>query len=88
MWRLIKWIYQKHKKIINASRFIESEGKEIFPISAATNEGLKELMIRVSKALDDYVEEPEAVAEVKRYMKIQLNRILSLNVMKSEILLL
>ena len=53
--------YQRFKE------FIESEGKEIFPISAATNEGLKELMIRVSKALDDYVEEPEAVAEVKVY---------------------
>lgn len=53
--------YQRFKE------FIESEGKEIFPISAATNEGLKELMIRVSKALDDYVEEPEAVAEVKIY---------------------
>ena len=47
--------------------FIESEGKEIFPISAATGEGLKELMIRVSKALDEYVEEPEAVEEVKVY---------------------
>ena len=34
--------YQRFKE------FIESEGKEIFPISAATNEGLKELMIRVS----------------------------------------
>ena len=53
--------YQRFKE------FIESEGKEIFPISAATSEGLKELMIRVSKALDDYVEEPEAVAEVKVY---------------------
>ena len=53
--------YQRFKE------FIESEGKEIFPISAATNEGLKELMSRVSKALDDYVEEPEAVAEVKVY---------------------
>ena len=53
--------YQRFKE------FIKSEGKEIFPISAATNEGLKELMIRVSKALDDYVEEPEAVAEVKVY---------------------
>jgi len=53
--------YQRFKE------FIESEGKEIFPISAATNEGLKELMIRVSKALDDYVKEPEAVAEVKVY---------------------
>ena len=53
--------YQRFKE------FIESEGKEIFPISAATNEGLKELMIRVSKALDDYVEEPEAVAEIKIY---------------------
>ena len=53
--------YQRFKE------FNESEGKEIFPISAATNEGLKELMIRVSKALDDYVEEPEAVAEVKVY---------------------
>ena len=53
--------YQRFKE------FIESEGKEIFPISAATSEGLKELMIRVSKALDEYVEEPEAVEEVKVY---------------------
>lgn len=45
----------------------KAEGVEIFPVSAATKEGLKELMERVSQALDAYVEEPEAVEEVKVY---------------------
>lgn len=47
--------------------FAEKEGIEIFPVSAATNEGLKPLIERVSKMLDEYVEEPEAIEEVKVY---------------------
>lgn len=47
--------------------FAEKEGIEIFPVSAATNEGLKEMVERVSQVLDEYVEEPEAVEEVKVY---------------------
>lgn len=47
--------------------FAEKEGIEIFPVSAATNEGLQAMIERVSQVLDAYVEEPEAIEEVKVY---------------------
>ena len=47
--------------------FANEQGIEIFPVSAATNEGLKPLIERVSQMLDEYVEEPEAIEEVKVY---------------------
>lgn len=47
--------------------FANGQGIEIFPVSAATNEGLKPLIERVSQMLDEYVEEPEAIEEVKVY---------------------
>ena len=47
--------------------FANEQGIEIFPVSAATNEGLKPLIERVSLMLDEYVEEPEAIEEVKVY---------------------
>ena len=37
----------------------DKEGIKLFPISAATRHGLKELIACVSQAIDDYVEEPE-----------------------------
>ena len=37
----------------------DKEGIKLFPISAATRQGLKELIVCVSQAIDDYVEEPE-----------------------------
>ena len=37
----------------------DKEGIKLFPISAATRQGLKELIACVSQAIDDYVEEPE-----------------------------
>lgn len=45
----------------------EQEGVEIFPVSAAANEGLKEMLTRVSQALDAYVPEPEAAGEAEPY---------------------
>lgn len=45
----------------------KAEGVEIFPVSAAANEGLQALIERVSQVLDAYVEEPEAVEESKVY---------------------
>lgn len=45
----------------------KKEGRQIFPISAATKEGLKELIECVAKLLDAYIEEPEAEDEVKVY---------------------
>ena len=43
------------------------ENIEIIPVSAATREGLKELVNRVAVALDNYVEEPETEDGVKVY---------------------
>lgn len=43
------------------------EGIEIFPISAATKQGVKELIQHVAKVLDEYVEEPEEEEGVKVY---------------------
>ena len=45
----------------------EKEGIEIFPISAATRQGLDELIKRVAVLLDEYVEEPEAEEISKVY---------------------
>ena len=45
----------------------EKEGIEIFPISAATRQGTKELIQRVAQVLDEYVEEPDVEEGVKLY---------------------
>ena len=45
----------------------KQEGIPIFPISAATRQGLKELIDYVAKLLDEYVEEPEIDDEVRVY---------------------
>ena len=45
----------------------EKEGIEIFPISAATRQGTKELIQRVAQVLDEYVEEPDVEEGVKVY---------------------
>ncbi|ORT98997.1 GTP-binding protein Obg [Anaerovibrio sp. JC8] len=45
----------------------EKEGIEIFPISAATHQGTKELIQRVAQVLDEYVEEPDTEEGVKVY---------------------
>ena len=45
----------------------KKEGIRIFPISAATKQGLKELIAYTGEALDNYVEEPEASDEVMVY---------------------
>jgi GTP-binding protein len=47
--------------------YMEKEGREIYPVSAATGEGLPKLMQRVSQLLAEYREEPEETAEVKVY---------------------
>lgn len=45
----------------------QKEGLELFPISAATREGVQELITRVGEWLDNYVEEPEAAPGEKVY---------------------
>ena len=45
----------------------EKEGLKFFAISAATREGVKELISYVGEWLDNYVEEPEQEEEVKIY---------------------
>lgn len=46
-------------------RLAKEEGLRIFPISAATGQGLRELISHVGDVLDHYVEEAEAVEETK-----------------------
>ena len=43
------------------------EGYEIYPVSAATGEGLQQVMQRVWQLLKDYREEPVVVDEIKVY---------------------
>ena len=47
--------------------FMAKEGREIFPVSAATGEGLSQLMERAFKAVTEYVEEPEATEDIVVY---------------------
>lgn len=47
--------------------FAEKEGVEIFPISAAMNQGLKPMVERLAKMVEEYVEEPETTEGVKVY---------------------
>ncbi|SDE72984.1 GTPase ObgE [Sporomusa acidovorans] len=42
-------------------------GHEIYPVSAATGDGLTALMQRAAQLLAEYVEEPEEIAEAKVY---------------------
>ena len=47
--------------------FMAEEGREIFPVSAATGEGLSQLMERAFRAVTEYVEEPEATEDIVVY---------------------
>lgn len=47
--------------------YMAQEGREIFPISAATGEGLDKLMERAFQAVAEYVEEPEATVDMTVY---------------------
>lgn len=47
--------------------YIREQGREIFPISAATGAGMKELLDRVSEILANYVEAPEQTETAKVY---------------------
>lgn len=47
--------------------FMEKIGREIYPISAATGEGLNKLMQRAMQLLDEYEEEPEETTDTKVY---------------------
>jgi GTP-binding protein len=47
--------------------YMREQGREIFPVSAATGEGLTELMRRASQLLAEFVEEPEETAETIVY---------------------
>ncbi|CUH97461.1 GTPase obg [Propionispora sp. 2/2-37] len=47
--------------------YMKQEGREIFPVSAATGEGLEKLMWRALQLLSAYIEEPEHDREGKVY---------------------
>lgn len=47
--------------------YFKEQGQEVFPISAATGEGLDVLLNRAAQMIDEYQEEPVAVDEVKVY---------------------
>lgn len=49
------------------AEYMAREGREIYPISAATGDGLPLLMQRAAQLLAEYREEPEAAEEVKVY---------------------
>lgn len=51
--------------------FMEQEGREIFPISAATGAGMTELMWRAFHLLSEYVEEAEANEETVQAYEAQ-----------------
>lgn len=55
---------ENYEKLVE---FMKKESREIFPVSAATGEGLPTLMQRAAQLLAEYVEEPEQTAEVKIY---------------------
>lgn len=52
---------------VRLQELAKKEGIEIFPISAATRQGVQELINCVAKTLDEYVEEPEEEEGVKVY---------------------
>lgn len=47
--------------------YMKDEGREIFPVSAATGEGLMDVMRRASQLLSEFVEEPEENAGFVKY---------------------
>lgn len=47
--------------------YLAKLGREIYPISAATGEGLTQLMQRAMQLLDEYMEEPEETTDTKVY---------------------
>lgn len=47
--------------------YMKEEGREIFPVSAATGEGLMDVMRRASQLLSEFVEEPEESAGLVKY---------------------
>nr|WP_092068675.1 GTPase ObgE [Dendrosporobacter quercicolus]NSL47185.1 GTPase ObgE [Dendrosporobacter quercicolus DSM 1736]SDL79643.1 GTP-binding protein [Dendrosporobacter quercicolus] len=53
------------------AEYMDKEGREIYPVSAATGDGLTQLMQRVSQVLSEYVEEPESEASTKVYVARQ-----------------
>lgn len=53
------------------AEYMNKEGREIYPVSAATGEGLTPLMQRVSQLLSEHVEEPEAEENTKVYVARQ-----------------
>ena len=55
------------ENLVRLKELAEKEGLQIFPICAATGQGLRELINAVAKALDEYVEEPEIEEGEKVY---------------------
>lgn len=49
------------------AKYMTEQGHEIYPISAATGDGLPALMQRAARLLAEYVEEPEEIEEAKVY---------------------
>lgn len=54
----------------------ESEGLEIFPVSAAANEGLRPMIERVSRMLDEYVEDPEEAKDIVLHQEPDADEVL------------
>lgn len=59
------------ENLVRLRELAAREGIQIFPICAATGQGLKELINAVAMALDEYVEEPEADDGEKVYEAVK-----------------
>ena len=55
------------ENLLRLRELAEKEGIQLFPICAATGQGLKDLINAVAKALDEYVEEPDTEEGEKVY---------------------
>lgn len=58
---------QAEKNLARIEELAEKEGLKVFPVSAATKEGLQDLMHYVYKMLQEYQEEPEEESAEKIY---------------------
>lgn len=62
------------QNLVRATRGLEQVGMEVFPISAVTGKGVKELIARVSRLLEEISEEELIIAEEEVLIKPEFNQ--------------
>lgn len=55
------------EQLARVEAYLKEQGREIYPVSAATGEGLDVLMQRAAQLLEEYVEEPEFTEDTVVY---------------------